>query len=86
MQGLAEAGHLVTTTFDSNGDGRPDSVTHLVHGVASSVDIYDEVGLRIVARQHIEGGWHDFTDFDGDGDGTFERRVTYDRYGEPKSN
>jgi hypothetical protein len=85
VQAEAEAGRIVTSTRDSNGDGRPDSVTHFVYGIARSSDVYDEAGVRIVARQHFDGPWNNATDFDDDGDGTFERRVEYDRYGEPKA-
>jgi hypothetical protein len=82
----AEGGQVVTATLDSNGDGRPDSVSHFEHGVLRSVEVYDEAGGRIVARQHfIDGAWNDSTEFDDDGDGTFERRVEFDRYGEPKA-
>jgi len=35
-------------------------------------------------RQHFDGANNHATEFDDDGDGTFERRVEYDRYGEPK--
>jgi len=82
-QSVAEGGQIVTETLDSNGDGKPDLVQHLLHGVIRSVDIYDGAGLRIVARQHFDGAWHDATEFDADGDGIFERHVEYDRYGEP---
>lgn len=76
---------VVTTTQDLNGDGKPDFVSHLSNGVLDTVDIYDEEGGRIVARQSYADGWNRFTEFDDDGDGTFERRVEYDRYGEAKS-
>ena len=81
----AEGGRVITTTLDSNGDGRPDAIFHLKHGVERSVDIYDEAGQRIVARQTYEGPLDTYTEFDDDGDGEFERRVEYDRYGEPKA-
>jgi hypothetical protein len=83
---VAEGGQTVTSTLDSNGDGRPDSMTHFQHGVVRSLEIYDEPGRRIVARQHfVDGAWHDATEFDADGDGVFERRVEYDRYGDPQA-
>jgi hypothetical protein len=81
----AEKGQAVTSTLDSNGDGRPDMVWHSTHGVLRSTDIYDETGHRVVARDIFEGSWHVATEFDSDGDGVFERRVDYDRYGEPKA-
>ena len=55
------------------------------HGVERSADIYDEAGQRIVARQNFDGALNTSTEFDYDGDGIFERRVEYDRYGEPKA-
>ena len=85
VKGEAEAGHLATSTRDSNGDGRPDFVSHFVYGIQRSTDVYDEAGLRIVARQHFNAAWNDSTEFDDDGDGTFERRVEYDRYGVPRA-
>ena len=84
MKSEAVRGQVVTSTQDLNGDGKPDYVSHLQSGVLSTVDVYDEVGNRIVARQNLADGWHRYTEFDDDGDGTFERRVEYDRYGEPK--
>ena len=82
----AELGQIVTSTLDANGDGRPESVLHLQNGVQRATDIYDEAGRRIVARQTYTNGWnHTTTEFDDDGDGTFERRVEYDRFGNPKS-
>jgi hypothetical protein len=84
-QSEAEQGQVVTATLDANGDGRPDSVMHLHDGVQQTTDVYDEAGRRIVARQTYGNGWNHTTEFDDDGDGTFERRVEYDRYGEPKA-
>jgi hypothetical protein len=84
VQSEAEQGELVTSTLDSNGDGRPDAVTHYSRGIAQREDIYDEQGTRIVARVRFDGPLQSATDFDDDGDGVFERHVEYDRYGEPK--
>jgi hypothetical protein len=81
----AKGGRLVTMTLDSNGDGKPDSVSHLQNGVVRTVDVYDEAGRRVVARQTYAEYFDTYTEFDDDGDGTFERRVDYDRYGEPKA-
>lgn len=81
----AKVGQIVTSTLDSNANGKPDQVAHWQHGVIRSIDVYDEAGLRVVARRHfVDGAWNDTTEFDDDGDGAFERRVDYDRYGEPK--
>ena len=81
----AEKGQVVISTLDENGDGRPDAVTRSKHGVVYSSDIYDEAGRRVVARQTFDGPLGSTTEFDSDGDGVFERRVEYDRYGEPKA-
>ena len=81
----AEGGQIVIARLDSNGNGRPDAVTHVQHGVDRSADIYDEAGLRIVARHTFVDALKTYTEFDSDGDGIFERRVDYDRYGEPKT-
>jgi hypothetical protein len=84
-RGDAQRGLLVTSTLDSNGDGNTDAVMHMSHGVLRSVDVYDEAGERVVARHlFVDGFWNESTEFDADGDGVFERRVEYDRYGEPK--
>jgi hypothetical protein len=81
-----EQGQIVTSTLDSTGDGNPDSVMRFRHGVLGTIEVYDEAGQRIVARQHfIDGAWNDSTEFDADGDGVFERRVEFDRYGEPRT-
>jgi hypothetical protein len=81
----AEGGQIVIARLDFNGDGRPDAVTHVQHGVDRSADVYDETGQRIVAKQIFVGALNTYTEFDSDGDGVFERRVDYDRYGEPKA-
>lgn len=80
----AKSGRLVTVTLDSNGDGKPDSVSHLQNGIVRTVDVYDEAGRRVVARQNYAEYFDTYTEFDDDGDGIFERRVEYGRYGEPK--
>ena len=51
---------------------------HLQNGVQRTIDIYDDAGRRVVARQTYANGWnHTTTEFDDDGNGTFERRVEY---------
>ena len=47
----AEGGQIVIARLDSNGDGRPDAVTHVQHGVERSADIYYEVGQRMLRRR-----------------------------------
>jgi hypothetical protein len=79
----AEQGWAVRIAKDDDGDGRPEQVALLTNGVLHTVDIYDERGARVVARQHIDNGRLVAIEFDKDGDGAFERRVEYDRLGEP---
>lgn len=79
----AEEGQIVISRLDANGDGRPDAVYHMKNGVDRSGEIYDAAGQRVVARITFMGPLSTFTEFDSDGDGVFERRVDYDRYGEP---
>jgi hypothetical protein len=55
------------------------------HGVMHTMEYYDEAGTRVVSRDHISQSRAVATEFDKDGDGVFERRVEYDRYGEPVS-
>jgi hypothetical protein len=81
----AEEGQIVTSTLDSNGDGRPDEVLQLHHGIQRSAEIYDEDGRRVVARQAIYGPFNVSAEMDSDGDGVFERRFKYNRYGEPEA-
>jgi len=80
----AKNGQVVTATLDENGDGRPDAISHYSHGVIASIDVYDDAGNRVVAREKYTDGWHTSTDFDMDGNGVFERRVDYDRFGNPR--
>jgi hypothetical protein len=75
---------LHTGTLDANGDGEPDEIRHSENGVLKTIDIYDDAGRRVVARQHFAAGFLVSADFDRDGDGQFENHVEYDRYGEPK--
>ena len=81
----AEEGQIVTSTLDSNGDGRPDEVFQLHHGIQRSAEIYDEDGRRVVARQTMDGPFNVSAEIDSDGDGVFERRFKYNRYGEPEA-
>lgn len=83
-QSVYENGWVVTTTLDEDGNGRPDFVQHVDKTVLRNVDIYDEDGEHLVARQHFTRGWHTWTDLDLDGDGTFEKRIELDRYGVPR--
>ncbi len=81
----ARHGWPVRTTMDADGDDRPELVGLHKHGVMHTLEIYDEGGTRVVVREHIENSRLVASEFDKDGDGVFERRVEYDRYGEPLS-
>jgi hypothetical protein len=81
---LAERGQIRTATLDADGDGSPDQIARSQNGVLKEVDIFDETGNRVVARQHYAKGWLKFTEFDVDGDQTFERKIEFDRFGIPK--
>jgi hypothetical protein len=83
-QSIPERGQIKTATLDSNGDGRPDQVANSRHGVLRTVDVYDEAGRRVVARHHYRGGWLWSAEIDADGDGGFERKISYDRFGQPQ--
>ena len=56
---------------------------HLPRGVLRSVDIYDESGTRVEAREYFDNARLEAREYDQDGDGVFERRVDFDRLGEP---
>jgi len=71
-------------TLDANGDGRPDQIIQYRFGIVDTIDLYDETGRRVFARQHYVHDLLDSAEFDQDGDGTYEKRVDYDRYGLPR--
>ena len=50
----------------------------------TSTDYHFASGGRIVKRDFFEAGLLASAEFDDDGDGVFERRVSYDEYGEPR--
>lgn len=70
-------------TRDSNADGKPDEFAHFIHGVLDTLEIDDEAGDRLVARQHYVAGSLAWIELDRDGDGQFDR-VELDRYGIPR--
>jgi len=77
-----EYGAITRAVLDTNGDGRPEQVWHSRHGVLESVDYHFASGGRIVKRDFYKAGLLDSAEYDDDGDGIFERRVSYDRHGE----
>jgi hypothetical protein len=81
-RGRAEEGEVTRNMLDADGDGRPERVENLRHGVLVSIDYHD--GGRIVKREFYKAGLLDAAEFDDDGDGVFERRVQYDAQAEPK--
>ena len=68
--------------LDADGDGRPEQVVHATHGVTQVIDYFS--GDRIVKRARFRAGLLASAEFDADGDGQFERRVSYDPQGEPQ--
>ncbi len=81
-RGRAGEGEVMRNMLDADGDGRPERVEHLRHGVLVSIDYH--YGGRIVKRDFYKAGLLDAAEFDDDGDGMFERRVQYDAQAEPK--
>jgi hypothetical protein len=69
---------------DRNGDTAIEEIWHFEDGVTSRSDIFDESGQRLVSRQHYTHGIRSSAEFDRDGDGVFEQRVEFDRFGMPK--
>jgi hypothetical protein len=84
-QGEVERGWLTREVLDANGAGKPEQVRNSIFGVVRMVEIYDDAGARVVVREHHDDSRVVSREFDKDGDGTFERRVEYDRFGEPVS-
>jgi Putative prokaryotic signal transducing protein len=78
-----EDGEIVRSTKDANQDGKPEQVGLFRNGTQLTNDIYDESGARIVVRELYRSDGLLTREIDKDGDGVFERRVEYDRYGEP---
>lgn len=77
-------GQPFRAVLDADGDGRPERVSQFRNGVISSQDFYFASGGRIVKREFYEAGLLASAEFDDDGDGIFERRVTYDEHAEPR--
>jgi hypothetical protein len=70
--------------LDSDDDGRPERVSQFRNGVITSQDFHFASGGRIVKRETYEGGLLASAEFDDDGDGVFERRLSYDEHAEPR--
>jgi hypothetical protein len=82
-QSDVERGWPARDVLDTNGDGKPEETVSYTFGVVRKGEIYDDAGERIVVRELYDNGRVVTREFDNDGDGTFERRVEYDRFGEP---
>jgi hypothetical protein len=81
--GEAERGQIKRNVMDADENGRPEQVILARHGVVHTIEIYDEGGKHPVVREHYQNSRLMRSEFDKDGDGVFERRVEFDRYGEP---
>jgi hypothetical protein len=77
-------GEFWRSVLDSDGDGRPEQVWHFENGVLESIDYHFASGGRIVKRERFEAGLKVSAEYDDDRDNVFERRVEFDRHGEPK--
>jgi hypothetical protein len=83
-QSDVEEGNIVRSVLDADGDGRPEQVRYYLHGVITQADFLFASGGRVVKRQHFKAGLLEFAEFDDDGDGKFERRVSYDGHEDPR--
>jgi hypothetical protein len=81
-RGEVEHGEVVRNVLDVDGDGRPEQVEHSKNGVIDTVEYFAQG--RVVKRSRYRAGLPSSDEYDDDGDGTFERRVDLDAYGEPK--
>ncbi len=82
-QSQVENGNLSRSVLDKDGDGRPEQVWQFRDGVLSGIEYHFASGGRIVKREIYEAGLLASAEFDDDGDGVFERRVSYDEHAEP---
>lgn len=85
-QGEVQRGWVTRDVQDANDDGEPEQVVRSIFGVIRTIDIYDDAGEHVVVREHFDGGRIQSSEFDKEGDGTFERRIEYNRFGEPSAN
>jgi hypothetical protein len=79
-----ERGWVTTEEIDADGDGHVETTRHYRHGVLRTVEFHRDEGTRVLKRDNYVAGLLVSADFDGDGDGAFERHVEYDRFGAPK--
>ena len=83
-QAEVDLGEITRSVLDVDDDGRPEQVWHFKHGVLERIDYHFASGGRVVKREHFGAGLLVSAEDDEDGDGVFERRVEFDRHGEPK--
>jgi hypothetical protein len=79
-----EFGEFSRSVLDADGDARPERVAHYRQGVLVSIDYYFASGGRVVKRENYAAGLLVSAEYDDDRDNVFERRVEFDRHGEPK--
>jgi hypothetical protein len=82
--GSVSRGEVDVLDLDDDGDGRAEQTRHHAFGVLAAVHHHRDGGGPVVKRENYVAGRLASADFDADGDGNFERRVEYDRFGEPK--
>jgi hypothetical protein len=70
--------------LDYDGDGRLDAVAHKRHGELVWVEIYDEAGHAVVARQKYDQGRLVSITLYRDAEGEFNETIAIDRFGLPK--
>ncbi len=80
----AALGQMLRSTLDADGDGAVEQVATFEQGVLSRIDYYRDDGKSVAKREWYPGGLLAAAEYDADDDGKFERRVDYDRFGEPK--
>lgn len=79
-----ERGQIVRASMDLDGDGRPERVEKIRHGVLQTIEIYGPSVINPVVRETYDNSRLVVTEYDKNWDGVFERRVEHDEFGEPK--
>lgn len=80
-----ERGALAHSESDRDGDGFYEEVTRFNHGRAVEWDYLSPTTHAVLKRSHFQknGVLTDWSEYDADGDGKFERTVKYDAMGDP---
>jgi hypothetical protein len=79
-----ERGNPVFAETDRDGDGFAEIITHFSHGVPTDWEYLSPTTHAVTKRSHLKGGQLAWSEYDDDGDGQFERRVSYDERDDPK--